>query len=272
MQPGEIYLDALFPLVVQKSPRIVMAPTDHECTFILCSPDVCSYIGKGPGEAVENGYVWMSASGTLRIRSEGDAWGVLVGRKLLDQLVVASFGEPGFSRFLDELTGDGIVRCGIHTLDEAASSCEKLIIELREKRPAYRTHSRSLLTGFFMALYRAGLSTDSGNSSDTHRLSVLIDYIDLNYAEDITVHELAKRSGYSSSHFSRVFSRRVGVPVSEYINRLRIREACLLLKRDDRSITEIAFEVGYNNVSFFNRYFRRVMNMTPREYRRYLHQ
>ena len=53
----------------------------------------------------------------------------------------------------------------------------------------------------------------------------------------------------------------------EYINRIRIQKACLMLKRGNLQITEIAFAVGYNNLSFFYRYFSKIMKMTPREYR-----
>lgn len=53
----------------------------------------------------------------------------------------------------------------------------------------------------------------------------------------------------------------------EYLNRIRIQKSCLFLKRSSMSIVEIAFSVGYNNLSHFNRYFRRIMGMSPREYR-----
>lgn len=76
--------------------------------------------------------------------------------------------------------------------------------------------------------------------------------------------------GTSSSYFSRLFRNEVGMPLFEYINRTRIRKACVMLRRADISVTQIAFDVGYNSVSFFNRYFRRIMHLTPREYRRYL--
>jgi AraC-like DNA-binding protein len=60
------------------------------------------------------------------------------------------------------------------------------------------------------------------------------------------------------------------MPLFEYINRTRIRKACLLLRQPGLPVTAIALDVGYNSVSFFNRYFRRVMNVSPREYRRFL--
>jgi AraC-like DNA-binding protein len=78
---------------------------------------------------------------------------------------------------------------------------------------------------------------------------------------------MAGLSGFNPSYFSRAFKHKAGMPLFEYVNHLRIRKACILLKRSALSIIEIAFSVGYNNISFFNRYFRKIMKMSPREYR-----
>ncbi len=53
----------------------------------------------------------------------------------------------------------------------------------------------------------------------------------------------------------------------ESINRARIQKGCQLLKRSQATIVEIAMAVGYNNLSHFNRYFRRIVGMSPRDYR-----
>ena len=57
--------------------------------------------------------------------------------------------------------------------------------------------------------------------------------------------------------------------VSPQAEGVRIQKSCLLLKRSDMPILDVAYAVGYNNISFFNRYFRKIMKMSPREYRRY---
>jgi hypothetical protein len=66
---------------------------------------------------------------------------------------------------------------------------------------------------------------------------------------------------------TRLFARQTGMHMFEYLNRVRIQKSCLLLKRSSMSIVEIAFAVGCNNLSHFNRYFRRIMEMSPRAYR-----
>lgn len=97
-------------------------------------------------------------------------------------------------------------------------------------------------------------------------------HIQAHYGEELSLAGLAGLCGLSPTYFSRLFRQKAGIPVFAFINRLRVRKACSLLKRSDASILEVALSVGYNNVSFFNRYFRRVMNMSPREYRKLLRQ
>jgi AraC-like DNA-binding protein len=67
--------------------------------------------------------------------------------------------------------------------------------------------------------------------------------------------------------FSRRFKDSAGCPLFEFINRQRISRACALLKSSGMSIIEIAEAVGYNNLSFFNRYFLRIIGLSPRAYR-----
>jgi AraC-like DNA-binding protein len=92
-------------------------------------------------------------------------------------------------------------------------------------------------------------------------------YIQEHYADALSPAQIAERFGHNPSYFSRLFHQRAGMTLVEYINRIRIQKSCQLLKRSDAGITEIALAVGYNNISHFNRFFRKLMGMTPREYR-----
>jgi AraC-like DNA-binding protein len=92
--------------------------------------------------------------------------------------------------------------------------------------------------------------------------------IEANYTDEYSLADLASGLGLTPSYFSHLFHQTAGMPLFEYINTIRIRKACTLLKRTGMSILEIAYAVGYNNLSFFNRYFKKVMNMSPREYKR----
>lgn len=83
-----------------------------------------------------------------------------------------------------------------------------------------------------------------------------------------TVASLAKRMGMGASVFSRWFRREVGKPCVVYLAELRVGQACELLLSTERSVVDIAFSSGFRNLANFNRWFRRVKGMSPREYRK----
>lgn len=92
-------------------------------------------------------------------------------------------------------------------------------------------------------------------------------YIELNYAESLSLEWFVSRCAMNVTDFSRRFKEQAGCPLFEFINRQRVARACALLKSSDLSIIDIAEAVGYNNLSFFNRYFLRITGLSPRAYR-----
>lgn len=87
------------------------------------------------------------------------------------------------------------------------------------------------------------------------------------FCEPLSLELIAKALGYSPTWLSRLYRSRTGSCLFEEVNRLRIERACYLLKYSNKSVTDIAFEVGYNNVSFFNRMFRRHLLINPQGFR-----
>ncbi|MFW5744854.1 MAG: helix-turn-helix transcriptional regulator [Spirochaetota bacterium] len=271
-----LYLDPLLPLHVRADPRAVpvLAGSVSALGVLICSKGGFAVSGGRSLSVEAPGLLWMplgpsgrkqvDGSLQLRPRDEGRGRLLVIGARLLDQLVVGAFGEPGFCRFLEGLSNAGSAPSG-RFLDELAPLLADLAAELHARPPAYRVRARSLLTDVLLSLYRASLVAGEPPATDGFRLATVIDHIELNYAEPLRLEELAAMMETSPSHFSRVFRRETGVPLFEYINRTRIRKACVLLRRADLAITRIALDVGYNNVSFFNRYFRRIMRASPRE-------
>jgi AraC-like DNA-binding protein len=87
------------------------------------------------------------------------------------------------------------------------------------------------------------------------------------FTEAMNLDQIAHALGYSPAWLSRLYRARTGTCLFEEVNRLRIERACYLLKYSEKSVTDIAFEVGYNNVSFFNRMFRRHLAVNPAAFR-----
>jgi AraC-like DNA-binding protein len=93
-------------------------------------------------------------------------------------------------------------------------------------------------------------------------------YINTHLTEQFSESDLAAISGRSASSFSRSFRRHTGMALAQYVNRLRINLACQLLMNNELlTITEICFEVGFNNISNFNRQFLVLKGMAPSRFK-----
>ena len=95
----------------------------------------------------------------------------------------------------------------------------------------------------------------------------ILQYIQENYAQNLTLSGLAERFHMSEGQFCRFFKSQISMTAIEYLNYYRIGAACDRLKEGNAPISDIALECGYNNISYFNRTFRRYMHCTPGEYR-----
>ncbi|MBP5281493.1 MAG: helix-turn-helix transcriptional regulator [Lachnospiraceae bacterium] len=94
-----------------------------------------------------------------------------------------------------------------------------------------------------------------------------IDYLMLHYDENISLSELVDSSGYSESHFCHRFKAITGFAPFAYLNRIRVIKAAERLIISDDKITKIAADCGFDNISYFNRVFRKQMEVSPGEYR-----
>lgn len=107
-------------------------------------------------------------------------------------------------------------------------------------------------------------------SIDSEQLTRVLDLLHKRFAEPIRVEDLCSVGNLSPRSLHRLFVRHVGENVSDYLGRLRIGRACMLLVETDRPISVIASEAGFSNLSNFNRRFLEARGMTPREFRRFV--
>ncbi len=95
----------------------------------------------------------------------------------------------------------------------------------------------------------------------------LLNYINAHYMDDITLDYAASFVGFSKFHFSRLFKEYTDSTFYDYLSRRRIQAAKQLLAEDGRSITDIAFQTGFNNLTTFCRSFQKIANCSPSAYR-----
>ena len=100
------------------------------------------------------------------------------------------------------------------------------------------------------------------------RIGEVIDHIVDNYADDISLEGAARMAGMSLSTFSRNFQTVTGNKFVEFVNRVRIGQACGMIYATDERISAICYQTGFQNLANFNRQFLKMKGMTPTEYRR----
>ena len=112
-------------------------------------------------------------------------------------------------------------------------------------------------------------------SLDESRVKEAILYIESHYAEHITLDELASSIHISKSECCRCFKRTLELTPIEYLMKYRIFRAASMIQSDDpisHSISELAFSVGFNNASYFNKVFKQYLKCTPSEFKKNLKQ
>jgi len=104
-------------------------------------------------------------------------------------------------------------------------------------------------------------------AKDSKIFQEILIYITTHLKTDISLNEIAEKVYMSTPAFCRYFKKRTKKTFTEYVNNLRIAHASKLLIETDLSITQICFECGYNNLSYFNRQFHKFKEMQPKEFR-----
>lgn len=108
-----------------------------------------------------------------------------------------------------------------------------------------------------------------GNEPDKGDLiGAAINYMKNNIEKKLSISTVANFIGYSTSHFSRLFSQTVGLTPNEYFNKIKIQKACVLLKTTNMKINQICYKVGIHDSYYFSRLFKKIMNTSPKEYRK----
>lgn len=107
--------------------------------------------------------------------------------------------------------------------------------------------------------------------SESRRVQKAISYLKQHYSENLHLSDVATHVGMTSSSFSRFMKSRTGKNFIEYLNDLRLGFAARSLVNTSKTISEICYECGYNNLSNFNRLFKQRKGYTPSEFREKYH-
>jgi len=110
---------------------------------------------------------------------------------------------------------------------------------------------------------------DSGNHIDDERLiAKILHYINKNYAEIENISQISDKFFITKFHLCRIFKEATNTSVIEYLNRVKIKKACSLLEKTNKTVLEICVMCGFNSSVYFCKLFKKLMNVTPSQYRK----
>jgi len=109
--------------------------------------------------------------------------------------------------------------------------------------------------------------TPISRKQHSDRISDVLNYVKVNYKDDITLTSISKIASLTPQSFCRLFKKRMKKHFLEYLNEVRISNACKLLIETDLSISEVAYDCGYKTVSNFNKLFKKIVGTTPKTYK-----
>ncbi|WP_349944809.1 AraC family transcriptional regulator [Lacrimispora sp. BS-2] len=192
----------------------------------------------------------------------------MLGYSLMDQYSL-TYLQPihnGFIRPLSHMNQD-------HPFYPEFYECmNQIFLCVKNKDDYFEMILKEKLHHLFYLLFQHQCFTNTDAASPTHahmdKVKKAVKYIQENYQEPISIGELADLCHFSKTHFMNFFKHAVGITCVEYMIQHRLKIAANLLRTTGLSISDIAFESGFRNLSNFNRKFKSYYHMTPFEYRR----
>lgn len=153
-----------------------------------------------------------------------------------------------------------------HILSCADSLCRTL----RKKGPGWEMISLGALFELYGVLFQEEYYNPCAARENTQgrlqQLKPVLEYIELNYQNTITLEELSRLAGMSPKYFCRFFRAVIHRTPIDYLNYYRIERACYLMSTESLSVTDVSYKCGFNDSSYFVRAFKKYRGITPKQY------
>lgn len=151
------------------------------------------------------------------------------------------------------------------TYDNNPTLMQNLLIKNRQRAFCDKVESRGIVFQLLSRFFKQG---QSKIEMEDNRIAKTVLYIRKHLNEAIELEKLAEISCLSKDHFIRLFKKELGTTPLQYINQKKIEKAQLLLITEELAVKEIAFQLAFDDYSYFNRLFKKTTGVTPQEYRR----
>jgi AraC-like DNA-binding protein/mannose-6-phosphate isomerase-like protein (cupin superfamily) len=194
------------------------------------------------------------------------------------EAVVIQFSAHFIERFegLDELSAVNklllLAKQGLVFHEKNADAAKEQIKQLPEKKGVEKITSLLHILNELSTLAAAPLASTfyqplKGKENE-NRINKVCQYVQMHAAEPLTIHKAAALINLSPGAFCKFFKRITGITFSDYVNDIRIANVCSQLMATDKQVAEIAYENGFETLTYFNRVFLKKKKMRPSSYRK----
>lgn len=164
--------------------------------------------------------------------------------------------------------------CDAREFPDMAEKILHILDVIRRADEYYIEEAKALLNELLVRLARENVHAVPNDMHEAREektsvfISDALSYISDHYMEPLRIEKLAAQCHISETHFRRLFSKYMSIGPLEYINLVRIQNACEMLKKTDEMVSDIAYKCGFGVLSTFNRNFKQIMGCSPYEWRK----
>ena len=205
------------------------------CSVGMCDSAVPVRLGERTLGTLQTGQVFKKKPTEAqfeRVLSMAREWGIDLPEERLREAYFST-------RVMTPKQHDGVIKLLVIFAEQVAALSNQLIVERENAEPPAISRAKTFITE--------------------------------HSAEELSLEQVAKAVNMSSFYFCKMFKKFTGVNFTEYVSRIRIEKARNLLLNPNLRISEIAYEVGFQSLTHFNRVFKKVLGQSPTEFRAHLH-
>ena len=190
------------------------------------------------------------------------------------------FSDEFISRFFTPAATGDLLRGGptVFRPDEALRDrlgviFNTLYTEYHKVGGATGGDSDAMLAGYLYEILFAMRFAGNGYTKEAYadtRVAQVIKYINENYNHIADIEQIADHFFISKYHLCRIFNKNLGIPLITYLNTIKIREACAMMRRGHSNLTDVAMACGFNSSSYFCKVFKNEKGISPTEYKKQL--
>jgi AraC-like DNA-binding protein len=159
--------------------------------------------------------------------------------------------------------------------DKIETLLQEMVEEIHNKEEGYKQLLKANLLKLLILIGREYASSEMPGTENSclhkkymNAVSYSIEFINGNFAQDLRLEDICKYAMMSQAYFSSMFKQLTKMTFTEYINNLRIKKAMEILRKSSEKITDICYDTGFNEVSHFNRVFKKYSGFAPSAYRK----